>query len=61
MTDLEGREFLLHCRYNEVAEAQHLIHSRPSLLAYTDENGNTALHMASGNGNLQILKMYTNI
>ena len=45
-------DLLLACRYGELDEVQHFVGSygADSLEDVKDENGNTVLHMACGNG-----------
>lgn len=53
MASVDDKEdLLLSCRYGELDQVQHFVatygaHSLPDV---TDDNGNTALHMACANG-----------
>lgn len=51
----EGCEFLMNCRFNEMDEAKLALKTNPLLAKWSDEFGNTGLHMAAANGNAEIL------
>jgi len=56
ITDEEKDELLLSCRYGDLDDVQEFVKKYgQSALAVRDENGNTILHMASGNGHIDIL------
>ncbi|WOO77200.1 Ankyrin repeat-containing protein [Vanrija pseudolonga] len=58
-TTEELDDVLLSCRYGEVEEVQEFAtkHGWEALTAAKDERGNTILHMTSGNGHLDVLKV----
>lgn len=53
-TQDELADFLLSCRFDEGEEVRAFVkqHGAAGLAAAKDERGNTALHMACGNGHL---------
>ncbi|KAL1413376.1 ankyrin repeat-containing protein [Vanrija albida] len=58
-TTEELDELLLSCRYGEVEEVEEFAakHGWDAIAAAKDERGNTVLHMTSGNGHLDVLKV----
>ncbi|KZT22464.1 ankyrin [Neolentinus lepideus HHB14362 ss-1] len=57
ITDEEKDELLLSCRYGDLNDVQEFVKKHgQSALAVRDENGNTILHMASGNGHIELLE-----
>ncbi|TXT15656.1 hypothetical protein VHUM_00159 [Vanrija humicola] len=58
-TTEELDDVLLSCRYGEVDEVNEFAtkHGWEALAAAKDERGNTVLHMTSGNGHLDVLKV----
>ncbi|TDL16455.1 cytoplasmic protein [Rickenella mellea] len=53
----ERDELLLSCRYGELEEVQQFVekYGKEIVSDIKDENGNTVLHMVSGNGHLEVL------
>ncbi|TFK50871.1 ankyrin [Heliocybe sulcata] len=58
ITDEERDDLLLSCRYGDLDDVQDFVktHGQASLADARDENGNTVLHMASGNGHVELLE-----
>lgn len=52
----ESEPFAILARYNELEEMQQVLITNPEQLNSCTDDGNTALHYASANGNLEIAK-----
>ncbi|EPQ55269.1 ankyrin [Gloeophyllum trabeum ATCC 11539] len=58
ITDEEKEDLLLSCRYGDLDDVKEFVnkYGQAPLAEVRDENGNTVLHMASGNGHIELLE-----
>lgn len=56
-TNEELEDMMLCCRYGDLKELEEFVENfgHSWLNSYVDENGNTGLHMATGNGHLEVV------